>query len=190
MSSPASTDIPTDSIVTSPYFSQGKKDDQLTAASSVPQCNRSQVSEINKTDKFSASYSVHEASSSVHETFCSVYWQNNLDLGGERHISNLRSFAECILDCEYELSVKLKAHCSTDSFCVDVKYVYNPLEYAYNVHSNFLKKYCCGPKDILFLGMNPGPWGMMQTGVRRFHYNLLIVEYSLNVYYKIDIMMM
>lgn len=47
----------------------------------------------------------------------------------------------------------------------NVKYVYNPLEYAINPHTKFVKKYAStGPKPILFLGMNPGPWGMAQTG--------------------------
>ena len=47
----------------------------------------------------------------------------------------------------------------------DAKYVYNPLSYAIKPHSEFIEKYCNeSPKKILFLGMNPGPWGMAQTG--------------------------
>ncbi|KAK9509487.1 hypothetical protein O3M35_006795 [Rhynocoris fuscipes] len=46
-----------------------------------------------------------------------------------------------------------------------VDYIYNPIVYASQVHNDYLTKYCNGPKDILFLGMNPGPWGMMQNGV-------------------------
>ena len=46
-----------------------------------------------------------------------------------------------------------------------VEYVYNPIKHAKELHYNFLKKYYTeGPKPILFLGMNPGPWGMVQTG--------------------------
>lgn len=184
MSSPAATDLPANSGVTSPYFSQNKKDDQLSAASRVPQCNRSQFFQRSKIDTYSSS-------SSVLETFSSTSWQSSkLDLGSESNASSARSFAECILDCEYELSVKLKAHCSSDNFYPDVKYIYSPLEYAYYVHSDFLNKYCQGPKDILFLGMNPGPWGMMQTGVRRIHFIILIVENYINVIPKTDIIMM
>lgn len=157
MSSPASTDLPADSNITSPYFSRDEQDYQLSTASSMSKNNRSRFFQRPKADKFSAP-------SSVLETFSCQSSKSDL---GERNISSVRSFAECILDSEYMFSLKLKAHCSTDSFCSQVKYVYNPLEYAYCVHSDFLKKYCCGPKDILFLGMNPGPWGMMQTGVRK-----------------------
>ena len=46
-----------------------------------------------------------------------------------------------------------------------VEYVYNPIKHAKELHYNFLKRYYrSGPKPILFLGMNPGPWGMVQTG--------------------------
>ncbi|XP_076437344.1 uncharacterized protein LOC143276617 [Babylonia areolata] len=46
-----------------------------------------------------------------------------------------------------------------------VTYVYNPLEYAFDTHYKFVKKYYNTPKRILFLGMNPGPFGMSQNGV-------------------------
>ena len=46
-----------------------------------------------------------------------------------------------------------------------VKYKLNPLEYAANPHMNYLEKYVTGSKKILFVGLNPGPWGMCQTGV-------------------------
>lgn len=46
-----------------------------------------------------------------------------------------------------------------------VSMVYNPLNYAWEVHNHYLTKYGeLGAKTIL-LGMNPGPWGMGQTGV-------------------------
>ncbi|XP_046549712.1 single-strand selective monofunctional uracil DNA glycosylase-like [Haliotis rubra] len=46
-----------------------------------------------------------------------------------------------------------------------VAFVYNPLEYAFEPHYNFVEKFCNSKKKILFLGMNPGPWGMSQNGV-------------------------
>ncbi|MEZ5738713.1 MAG: single-stranded DNA-binding protein [Burkholderiaceae bacterium] len=46
-----------------------------------------------------------------------------------------------------------------------VAYVYNPLEYAWQAHRQYLERYGRGPKRVVFLGMNPGPFGMMQTGV-------------------------
>ncbi|XP_058717122.1 single-strand selective monofunctional uracil DNA glycosylase [Poecile atricapillus] len=40
-----------------------------------------------------------------------------------------------------------------------------PLEYAWEPHRSFVRRYLRSPKPILFLGMNPGPFGMAQTGV-------------------------
>jgi single-strand selective monofunctional uracil DNA glycosylase len=50
-------------------------------------------------------------------------------------------------------------------FTPPVAYVYNPLEYAIEAYELYLRRYADGPKDIVLLGMNPGPWGMAQTGV-------------------------
>lgn len=46
-----------------------------------------------------------------------------------------------------------------------VTHVYNPLSYAWKSHSNYIQEYGASQKKVLFLGMNPGPWGMSQTGV-------------------------
>lgn len=46
-----------------------------------------------------------------------------------------------------------------------VSHVYNPLDYAWEMHREYLLRYGDGPKDVVLLGMNPGPWGMAQTGV-------------------------
>ena len=46
-----------------------------------------------------------------------------------------------------------------------VAHTYNPLEYAWQRHCDYLEKYGSIPKKVLFLGMNPGPYGMAQTGV-------------------------
>jgi single-strand selective monofunctional uracil DNA glycosylase len=51
------------------------------------------------------------------------------------------------------------------SFSSPVRFVYNPLEYAWQPHARYLRLYGGAPKRILLLGMNPGPWGMAQTGV-------------------------
>jgi single-strand selective monofunctional uracil DNA glycosylase len=50
-------------------------------------------------------------------------------------------------------------------FSPPVTYVYNPLDYAAAAHEAYLQRFASPPKDVLFLGMNPGPWGMAQTGV-------------------------
>lgn len=46
-----------------------------------------------------------------------------------------------------------------------VPYVYNPLFYARVPHEQYLEKWGQAPKRALLLGMNPGPFGMAQTGV-------------------------
>lgn len=50
-------------------------------------------------------------------------------------------------------------------FSSPVTHVYNPLDYAWAAHAQYLEHYGDRPKEIFFLGMNPGPWGMVQTGV-------------------------
>lgn len=44
-------------------------------------------------------------------------------------------------------------------------FVYNPLEYAWAPHRDYVERYGSGRKRVIFLGMNPGPFGMVQTGV-------------------------
>lgn len=44
-------------------------------------------------------------------------------------------------------------------------HVYNPLEYAWTSHRRYLERFGGGTKEAVFLGMNPGPYGMAQTGV-------------------------
>ncbi len=51
------------------------------------------------------------------------------------------------------------------SFAPPVTHVYNPLRYAWRPHREYLERFGEGPKAALFVGMNPGPWGMAQTGV-------------------------
>ncbi len=51
------------------------------------------------------------------------------------------------------------------TFAPPVHHVYNPLDYAWEPHRQYLERYGAGPKRVVFLGMNPGPFGMAQTGV-------------------------
>jgi single-strand selective monofunctional uracil DNA glycosylase len=51
------------------------------------------------------------------------------------------------------------------SFELPTAYVYNPLEYAWEIHRQYLELAGGGKKKVVFLGMNPGPYGMAQTGV-------------------------
>lgn len=51
------------------------------------------------------------------------------------------------------------------SFAPPVAFVYNPLDYARELHEAYLERYGQPGKEVVFLGMNPGPFGMAQTGV-------------------------
>jgi len=50
-------------------------------------------------------------------------------------------------------------------FTAPVAFVYNPLDYAWPAHETYLRKFGNSRKRVLFLGMNPGPFGMAQTGI-------------------------
>lgn len=50
-------------------------------------------------------------------------------------------------------------------FSAPVTHVYNPLVYAAPMVEAYLTRFGNGRKQVLLLGMNPGPWGMAQTGV-------------------------
>lgn len=47
----------------------------------------------------------------------------------------------------------------------DNLFVYNPLTYAADFHFQFIERYAIKNTKILFLGMNPGPFGMTQNGI-------------------------
>lgn len=63
------------------------------------------------------------------------------------------------------ISRTLSKRVSELKFKPPVAFVYNPLEYARAPHEAYLKRYGASPKRALLLGMNPGPFGMAQTGV-------------------------
>ncbi|NXW95388.1 SMUG1 glycosylase, partial [Alopecoenas beccarii] len=66
------------------------------------------------------------------------------------------------LRLEREQDVELRA---LPPFGAPVAHVYRPLQYAWRPHRRFVRRYLRTPKRVLFLGMNPGPFGMAQTGV-------------------------
>ncbi len=69
--------------------------------------------------------------------------------------------SEAILSAARELSEEV----GQLRFSTPVAYTYNPLDYAWAGHEAYVRRFGGGQKDILFLGMNPGPFGMAQTGV-------------------------
>ncbi|MBX3747180.1 MAG: single-stranded DNA-binding protein [Verrucomicrobiae bacterium] len=51
------------------------------------------------------------------------------------------------------------------AFGEPVAWVYRPLDYAWEIHRAYAGRFGDGPRRVIFLGMNPGPFGMAQTGV-------------------------
>ncbi len=46
-----------------------------------------------------------------------------------------------------------------------ITHVYNPLEYCRETHEDYLRRFARQGVEVVLLGMNPGPFGMAQTGV-------------------------
>ncbi len=55
--------------------------------------------------------------------------------------------------------------CAEMSFAPPVNCVYNALDHAGEAHRVYLRRFARPRPKALFLGMNPGPWGMAQTGI-------------------------
>ncbi len=64
-----------------------------------------------------------------------------------------------------EISRRLARRVDRLGFAEPVEYVYNPLVYARAPHELYLSRFGGSPKEVLLVGMNPGPFGMAQTGV-------------------------
>jgi len=71
------------------------------------------------------------------------------------------SIAEVLIRAARELALvsgRLK-------FKSPVAHLYNPLVYAWAGHEAYLRAFARASRRVLFLGMNPGPFGMAQTGI-------------------------
>lgn len=68
-------------------------------------------------------------------------------------------------DALIEISRELSLAVDRLRFRAPIRHVYNPLDYARAPHEAYLARYGGGPKKVLLVGMNPGPFGMAQTGV-------------------------
>ena len=60
---------------------------------------------------------------------------------------------------------KLTARVGRLKFAAPVTHIYNPLDYAWRAHEIYLRRFGDSTKRVIFLGMNPGPFGMAQTGI-------------------------
>jgi single-strand selective monofunctional uracil DNA glycosylase len=69
--------------------------------------------------------------------------------------------ASPLLDAARALSAAL----AKLEFPAPVAHVYDPHKYAWAPYEAYVTRYGGAPKRVVLLGMNPGPFGMMQTGV-------------------------
>jgi len=60
---------------------------------------------------------------------------------------------------------ELSAQVESLAFAPPVSHLYNPLIYAWAAHEMYLRRFGTSKKKIIFLGMNPGPFGMVQCGI-------------------------
>ena len=60
---------------------------------------------------------------------------------------------------------KLSAELAQLAFPAPIAHVYDPHRYAWAPYEQYVARYGKPPKQVVLLGMNPGPFGMMQTGV-------------------------
>lgn len=67
--------------------------------------------------------------------------------------------------CLIEAAERLRDRAARLHFGAPVTHIYNPLEYAWSAHRRYVERFGSGGASILLLGMNPGPFGMVQTGV-------------------------
>ena len=71
------------------------------------------------------------------------------------------STAENLITAAKQLSASVRKL----KFGPPITHVYNPLDYAWPAHELYLRRYGNTTKRVIFLGMNPGPFGMAQTGI-------------------------
>lgn len=64
-----------------------------------------------------------------------------------------------------QITDDLVAELAPLTFGPPVTHVYNPLVYAREAWDLYCEKYGQGPREVLMIGMNPGPFGMGQVGV-------------------------
>ena len=81
-------------------------------------------------------------------------------------VENFRTGSAIVRPVELiRISRRLSDECDALSFGAPVTHVYNPLDYARESVEQYITKYGKKTGRVVFLGMNPGPWGMAQTGV-------------------------
>jgi single-strand selective monofunctional uracil DNA glycosylase len=73
--------------------------------------------------------------------------------------------ANSITQAAIAAAQKLSKGVDALDFTEPTTHVYNPLDYAWAGHRSYLEQHASSKKKVVFIGMNPGPFGMAQTGV-------------------------
>lgn len=85
--------------------------------------------------------------------------ETNDNLHSSKYFNN--SINSAILNAVKQLNFLIKEL----QFKDPIIYCYNPMDYAIKSFEQYVNTYCNKTKSILFVGMNPGPYGMCQTGI-------------------------
>ena len=72
-----------------------------------------------------------------------------------------------------KISKEVRRRLEPLEFGPPVAFVYNPLDYAWDPYQKYLEAYAGDSVETLLVGMNPGPFGMAQTGVPFGEVNLV-----------------
>ncbi|XP_072929993.1 single-strand selective monofunctional uracil DNA glycosylase [Epargyreus clarus] len=89
----------------------------------------------------------------------STFFSN--EAGNSDKVERFHDLSDDFLNLTDELNLSLEQF----ELPAAVKCVYNPTIYARNTFEMYVRKYCKTKKRIMYFGMNPGPFGMSQTGV-------------------------
>ena len=82
-----------------------------------------------------------------------------------RHMKGNSSARRQMQDATLAAAERLRRTTGRLCFRPPVAHVYRPLEYAWAAHEIYLRRFARTRKRAIFLGMNPGPFGMVQTGI-------------------------
>jgi single-strand selective monofunctional uracil DNA glycosylase len=91
----------------------------------------------------------------------------SIDAGGRGNVSCSGNDAREIPSGMHPITISRRLASQVDGlrFRRPTHCVYNPLVYARRSHEAYLRRYAVQGVEAILVGMNPGPWGMAQTGV-------------------------
>ena len=80
---------------------------------------------------------------------------------GDTAMSRQTTISRGLIEASAELCRALEGL----EFAAPTTHVYNPLEYARRANEQYIRRFGRTRKRCVMMGMNPGPWGMAQTGI-------------------------